>query len=94
MLIAACCIGLLCAYHFGLRIGIIGAGVTLVLFVAALVMPTYALHIYAAVALGVAGVCVVGPRVASDEARPVKRSLRMIFKLGRRLVDQARGKSR
>lgn len=94
MLIAACCIGLLCAYHFGLRVGIIGAGVTLVLFVAALVVPAYAVHIYVTVALGVVGVCVVGPRVSSDEARPVKRSLRMMFKLGRKLIEQARGKPR
>jgi hypothetical protein len=94
VLIAAALVGLLCAYHFGLRTGVIGAGVTLVLLFAALVVPGYALPIYAVVGLGVVGVCLIGPRVSRDEARPVKRSLRAAIQIGRRLYGQLVAQSR
>jgi hypothetical protein len=94
VLIAAALVGLLCAYHFGLRTGVIGAGVTLALLFAALVVPGYALPIYAVVGLGVVGICLIGPRVSRDEARPVKRSLRVAVQVGRRLYRQILAQSR
>lgn len=90
MLIATIAIGLLAAWHFGFRTGAIAAGATFVLLVAALAMPGHAFKIYALVGVGVVGICLIGPRVARDEARPVKRSIRAAFKIGKQLVKQIR----
>ena len=90
MIIAAIAIGLLSAYHFGLRSGMIAAGVTAVLLVAAMVMPGYAFKIYGVVAVGVVGICLAGPRIARDEARPVKRAMKMAIKFVRRAAKRLR----
>lgn len=90
MLIATIAIGLLAAWHFGFRAGAIAAGLTFALLIAALMMPGHAMAIYALVGAGVVGICVIGPRVARDEARPVKRSLRTAYKVGKQLIKQLR----
>lgn len=88
MLIATIAIGLLAAWHFGFRAGAIAAGLTFVLLIAAIVMPGHALMIYAVVGAGVVGICFLGPRLSRDEARPVKRSLRAAYKIGKQLLKQ------
>ena len=90
VIIASIGIGLLCAYHFGVRAGVVAAGLTVALLFAALVMPGYAFKIYGVVAVGVTGICFVGPRLARDEARPVKRSLKMAFKMARKAIARLR----
>jgi len=90
VIITAIAIGLLSAYHFGLRAGVVTAGVTAVLLVAAMVMPGHALTIYGVVIVGVIGICVGGPRLSRDEARPVKRGLRTAIRLARRMVKRLR----
>ncbi|HLU68262.1 MAG TPA: hypothetical protein VKZ63_18390 [Kofleriaceae bacterium] len=60
MLIAALLVGLLTAYYFGLRPGMIAAGVTAALFLLAMVAPPLAPWAYVAVGLGVAGVLTAG----------------------------------
>ena len=63
MLIAAAAVGLLTAYYFGLRPGMMAAGVTAALFLIALVAPGLALYAYGAVAVGVFGLLWAGPRM-------------------------------
>ena len=63
MLIAALAVGLLTAYYFGLRPGMVAAGATAVLFLVAMVAPAMAIFAYGAVAAGVAGLLFAGPRM-------------------------------
>jgi hypothetical protein len=63
MLIAALAVGLVTAYYFGLRPGMVAAGATAVLFLVALVAPGLALYAYGAVAVGVFGLFWAGPRM-------------------------------
>lgn len=90
MIIAAIAVGLLCAYHFGFRAGAVAAGATFALLIASVVMPGSALKIYVAIAAGVIGICLVGPRVSRDEARPVKRALRAAIRAGRLMYRRLR----
>lgn len=94
MLIATLAIALLAAWHFGYRAGLIAGISTFVLLIAAIFMPTHAIKIYAVLGTGVVGICLIGPRVARDEARPVKRSLKTLFKVGKGLVNQLRRRAR
>lgn len=65
MLIAALLVGAVTAFYFGLRSGLVAAGATFVLFLAATVVPGIAFWAYAAVGLGVIGVCTIGPKRAN-----------------------------
>jgi hypothetical protein len=62
MLIGALIIGLVTAYYFGLQRGMYAAGASAALFLIAAVVPGASLVAYAVVGVGVAGVCLVGPR--------------------------------
>ena len=94
MLIATIAIGLLAAWHFGFRAGAIAAGATFVLLVAAIAMPGHAIKIYVAVGVGVVGLCLIGPRISRDEARPVKRSIRTAYKVGKQLINRIRRRAK
>lgn len=63
MLIAAALVGLLTAYYFGLRPGMLAAGGTAALFLMAAVAPHLAIFAYGAVGVGVGVVCIVGPKL-------------------------------
>jgi hypothetical protein len=63
MLVAAILVGLLATYYFGIRPGVIAAGVTAALLLVALVVPGLALWVYAAVGVGVFGILTAGPRL-------------------------------
>jgi hypothetical protein len=63
MLIAAALVGLLTAYYFGLRHGMVAAGATAALFLVAAVVPNIAIFAYAAVGVGVGVVCIMGPKL-------------------------------
>ena len=63
MLIAALAVGLLTAYYFGVRPGMVAAGATAVLFLLAMVAPGLTLVAYGAVAVGVFGLLWAGPRM-------------------------------
>lgn len=62
MLIAALAVGLLTAYYFGVRPGMVAAGTTVALCLVALV-PGLALYAYGAMAVGVFGLLWAGPRM-------------------------------
>lgn len=85
MFIGAILIGLLTAYYFGVRPGITAAGVSVVLFVAADIVPGASLFVYAAVGIFVAGVCLLGPRMAKNQEQEGGRRVR-------KLARQALGK--
>lgn len=63
MLLAAIAVGLLTAYYFGLRPGMVAAGATAALFVVAFVVPSVAIWAYGAVGVGVLGLLWAGPRM-------------------------------
>ncbi len=63
MLIAAGLVGLLTAYYFGVRPGMVAAGATAGLFLVAMVAPHLAIFAYGAVGVGVGVVCIVGPKL-------------------------------
>ncbi len=68
MFIAALLVGLLVAYYFGVRPGMIAAGATAGLFLLAAVMPGAAAYAYVVVCAGVAGVIWLGPRLKRPDA--------------------------
>jgi hypothetical protein len=68
MFIAAILVGLLVAYYFGLRPGIVAAGATVGLFLLAIVLPAAATYAYVLVCAGVAGVVVLGPKLKRPDA--------------------------
>jgi|GEM_PF-6666665 len=63
MFLAALIIGAMTTYYLGLRNGITAAGVSLAIFVAALVIPGISLYAYGAVGLGVAALALAGPKL-------------------------------
>jgi hypothetical protein len=68
MLIAALLVGLLVAYYFGLRPGMVAAGATAGLFLLAAVVPGAAAYAYVLVCAGVAGVIWLGPKLKRPDA--------------------------
>ena len=62
MLIAAAVIGALTAYYFGVRPGLVAAGIALAAFLAAMFIPGAMLPAYAFVGVGVLAICAAGPR--------------------------------
>lgn len=90
MIFAAILVGLLTAYYLGVRAGTIAAAVAGGLFLVAAFVPPLKLIAYALVGVGVAGVCVVGPRhqrpEAKQQAQDVLKWLRRAFRYLRRRV--------
>ncbi|HTE50128.1 MAG TPA: hypothetical protein VK698_04595 [Kofleriaceae bacterium] len=68
MFLAAIVVGLLVAYYFGVRPGMIAAGGAVALFLVAVVVPVAAMYVYALVCVGVAGVVVLGPKLKRPDA--------------------------
>jgi hypothetical protein len=68
MLIAALLVGLMVAYYFGLRPGMVAAGATAALFLLAAVIPAAATYAYAMVCAGVAGVVFLGPKLKRPDS--------------------------
>lgn len=63
MVIAALLVGLLVAYYFGLRPGMMAAGTTAALCLVAMVAPHLAIFAYGAIGVGVGAVCMLGPKL-------------------------------
>jgi len=81
MLIAAIVCGLVTAYYFGLQAGlyaaVVGAGLSLV----AVVVPPWAMWAYSALAVGLIGVCLLGPRFGKPLGnRKAVMAVRMAYK--------------
>jgi hypothetical protein len=97
MFIAALVVGLLVAYYFGLRPGLVAAGATAGLFLVAAVMPVVAIYAYVLVGAGVAGVVLLGPKLKRPDALASgtgglgPRALRAVASL-RRAVKQVSAK--
>ncbi len=62
MLIAAIVCGLVTAYYFGLQAGMYAAAAGAGLSLVAVVIPPWAMWSYAIIAIGLIGVCLLGPR--------------------------------
>ncbi len=90
MILFSIIVGVLAAYHFGLRFGLVSAGLTMAILLAALISPGHAFKLYGLVTVGVVGLAVVGPRMKRNQARPVKKGIRAAIKIGRKLVRQIR----
>lgn len=82
MLFGALVVGLLTAYYYGLNVGIAAALGAAGLFLVAAVVPGTTMLIYGVVAVFVAGVCWLGPRM-SNRDNEVRSALR---RLGKRLL--------
>ena len=85
MFIGAILIGLLTAYYFGIKPGVIAAAGSFMMFVVAEVVPAVALWVYGAVALFIVGVCLLGPRMVKPDEDSGGRKVR-------RMARQAIGK--
>ena len=85
MLIGALLIGLLTAYYFGVKPGVIAAASSALLFIVADVIPGTALLVYGAIAVFIIGVCLLGPRFVKPEEEQGGRKVR-------RMARQALGK--
>ena len=85
MFIGAILIGLLTAYYFGIKHGIVAAATSAVLFIIADIVPGTTLIIYGTVAVFIAGVALLGPRFVKPEEEQGGRKVR-------RLAKQALGK--
>jgi hypothetical protein len=68
MFLAALVVGLLVAYYFGVRPGMIAGGATAALFLLAVVVPPVATYAYLVVCAGVAGVVLLGPKLKRPDA--------------------------
>lgn len=85
MFIGAILIGLLTAYYFGIKPGVIAAAGSFMMFVVAEVVPGSALIVYGAVAAFIVGVCLMGPRMVKPDEESGGRKVR-------RMARQAIGK--
>ena len=85
MLVGALFIGLLTAYYFGVKPGIVAAAVSALLFIAAAIVPGAALGAYALIALFVIAVCVMGPR---QGARQAEESKNVVRRWGKRVMGE------
>ena len=86
MLTGALLIGLLTAYYFGVKPGIVAAAGSALLFIVADIIPALALGAYALVALYIIGVCVVGPR--HERAREQEVQGNVVRRWGKRVVGE------
>ena len=62
MLIAALLCGLVTAYYFGIKAGTYAAAASAGLFLVAMTIPAWSSWAYALIAVGLIGVCFLGPR--------------------------------
>jgi hypothetical protein len=81
MIFAAIVVGLLTAYYLGVRAGGMAAAASGGLFLVAALFPPLKLIAYALIGVGVAGVCIVGPRHQRPET---KKQVKELFTWGRR----------
>jgi hypothetical protein len=63
MLIAAIVCGLVTAYYFGVRAGVYAAAAGAALVLVGIVVPPWSKWAYSLLAIGLVGVCLLGPRV-------------------------------
>ncbi len=83
MLLAALIVGALAAYYLGVRAGVLAAGVSAALFVAADIVPAVAVWAYLAVGAGVLGICALGPRFQKESHKQrVMSGVRAMAKRG------------
>jgi hypothetical protein len=100
MFIAAILVGLLVAYYFGLRPGMVAAGATVGLFLVAAVVPAAATYAYVIVCAGVAGVVLLGPKLkrpdalASSGMGGLRGQAFSVIRQVRRAVKQVTGKDK
>jgi hypothetical protein len=98
MLIAAALVGGVTAFYFGVRPGVIAAGVALAAFLAAAVIPGAAIWAYVAVGVGVGGVLILGPKRAdpthaAKAMKYVRRGLALVRgRLGGKKDRDGKGK--
>ncbi len=85
MIIGALLIGLLTAYYFGIKPGIIAAGVSGLLFLIASIVPGASLTVYGVVVVFIVAVCLVGPRMPGAKENDGKKTLR---RWGRRIMGK------
>ncbi len=76
MLIGALFIGLLTAYYFGLKPGIIAGAGSALLFIVAQIVPGAQLGVYGLVAAFIIGICVMGPRMSKNDEEERKNVVR------------------
>lgn len=89
MLLACLVIGGLAAYYLGYRAGVIAAGAAFALFVTADVIPVLSFWLYAAVGVGVLGLCTLGPKFQKETHKQKmlglgREAAKKLFKLVRR----------
>ena len=79
MIIAAAIIGLITAYYMGTRPGIYAAAASSALFFLALAVPAFSFYCYVAVAIGVATIVTIGPRLErSPSNQRAAKALRQV----------------
>ncbi len=84
MLIAAVVCGLVTAYYFGLQAGLYAAAIGAGLALVAIVIPPWAMWAYAILAIGLMGVCLLGPRFGKPLGqRKAVKAVRIAFKKAR-----------
>ena len=83
VLVGALIIGVLTAYHLGLRNGVYAAAASAVLLVVAMAMPRVAFPIYVIVGGFTIGVALIGPRL--ERSHHNDRSVKHIRRLLRRM---------
>ena len=90
MLIAAIVVGLVTAYHLGIRAGMLGAATAAGLFAAAWVIPGATLYAYVLIGVGLVGVCTLGPRFHSTSGADAKaiRAMRKAASRAYRLLKR------
>jgi hypothetical protein len=86
MLIAAAIVGLIVAYHLGIRPGVYAAAGSAALFLVAMTVPRWAIWAYAIVGVGVIGVCLIGPKLPKEEAAGFEKWGRRAFSWMRKLL--------
>ena len=87
MFIGALIIGVVCAYYLGLQAGILGGAAAAVLLLVAAAIPSLSMYAYGIVAVGIVGVCLIGPRLERSPSNTVvvKGAKKVLGKLWKKL---------
>jgi hypothetical protein len=87
MFIAAIIIGVVCAYYLGMQAGIYGGAASLVLLLIGAAIPALSMYAYLLVAVGLIGVCIVGPRLERSPSNTtvMKGARKVLGKLWKKL---------
>lgn len=87
MFVAAIIIGVVCAYYLGVQAGIYGGAATLVLLLIGAAIPSLAMYAYLIVAVGLVGVCLIGPRLEKSPSNTavMKGARKILGKLWKKL---------